>query len=53
MSSIYWASSDPGNKGFPVSISAKMHPAAHTSIAVVYSVHEVITSGARYHRVVM
>jgi len=37
----------------PSIISAKMQPAAHTSIAVVYSYQEVITSGALYHLVVI
>lgn len=41
--------SRPGNKGFPLSISAKTHPTDQMSIARVYSLKVNITSGARYH----
>src|SRR3954451_12553768 len=41
----------PGNKGFPLNISAKMHPTLHTSMALVYSLNVSMISGARYHRV--
>lgn len=41
----------PGNKGFPLSISARIQPTLHTSIALVYSLNVNIISGARYHLV--
>ncbi|KAH3680379.1 hypothetical protein WICPIJ_008295 [Wickerhamomyces pijperi] len=37
--------------GFPLNISAKMHPTDQTSIAVVYSWNVSMISGARYHLV--
>lgn len=41
----------PGNRGFPLSISAKMQPTLHTSMALVYSLNVSMISGARYQRV--
>ncbi|KAH3668815.1 hypothetical protein OGAPHI_002570 [Ogataea philodendri] len=41
----------PGNNGLPESISARMQPTDHTSIAVVYSWNVSMISGARYHLV--
>lgn len=37
----------PGNRGSPVSISAKIHPADHMSIFVEYSRCPKSSSGAR------
>ena len=39
------------NNGSPLSISAKMHPTDHMSMALVYCLNVRMTSGARYHRV--
>lgn len=41
----------PGNRGFPLSISARMQPTDHTSMALVYSLKVNMISGARYHLV--
>ena len=41
----------PGNNGLPLSISAKIQPTLHTSIAFVYSLKVSMISGARYQRV--
>lgn len=41
----------PGEKGFPLNISASIHPTDHTSIDLVYILNESITSGALYHLV--
>lgn len=41
--------SRPGKRGFPLSISARMHPTLQMSIARVYSLNVNMTSGARYH----
>jgi hypothetical protein len=41
----------PGNNGFPLNISARMHPTLQTSMALVYSLKVSMISGARYHLV--
>jgi hypothetical protein len=41
----------PGKRGFPLSISARMQPTDHTSMAFVYSLKVNMISGARYQRV--
>lgn len=41
----------PGNRGLPLSISARIQPTLHTSIALVYSLNVNMISGARYQRV--
>ena len=41
----------PGNRGLPLSISARMQPTDQTSIALVYSLNVNMISGARYQRV--
>jgi hypothetical protein len=43
--------SRPGNKGLPLSISAKIQPIDQTSMALVYSLNVSIISGALYHLV--
>ena len=48
---IDYLQSFPGKRGLPFSISAKMQPTLHTSIALVYSLNVSIISGARYHLV--
>jgi hypothetical protein len=41
--------SRPGNKGFPLNISASTQPTLQMSMARVYSLKVSMTSGARYH----
>src|SRR3954471_410940 len=47
----YHLQSLPGKSGLPLSISARIQPTLHTSIALVYSLKVSIISGARYHLV--
>lgn len=49
--SNWWTTFFPGNKGFPVSISANMHPILHISIAGVYWENKVKSVGQNliYH----
>ena len=51
MSSSWCCESEPGQRGLRPRSSARMHPTAHMSTALVYSTQPVMISGARYHRV--
>jgi hypothetical protein len=49
---VSWSVAElPANSGRPVTISAKMQPADHRSIGVLYLRLPISTSGARYHSV--